>query len=349
MPVGEGDAAQRQLTELAIFIRLWRKLRDHCGARYSFAELADICVVLKLFSGSALNPEFIRQLAAFQILRDAFGLPLSDPANQQPGATGADRSQLLALWVGPSAKGWNWAVARLLDGVELYSERQFGRAKPVREGRLAERLDALSRLAGFNPGTADTWNSNPACTLRFAEVLAKILASGVKPGALLYLFNAEPAHEAEGWFPLAGDDETDVNPLDLPADDREHSLWALRGDLLAVEVCDEEIHGWNWPRVIHELRENFGYAPPSGQEPLLSLGQHLFPCALEAAGFTVTVTQRQYRVLLTSTAPWNAPPGPLAYDQSAGQLWLELPLRDEAVAAQLGRMPELDLRLNRRR
>jgi hypothetical protein len=342
LPITEGDASERQLSEVTIFIRLWRKLCEHCGARYSFAELWDICTVLKLFNGGALNPEFIRQLASFQMLRDAFGLPLSDPENQVPGATGADRSQLLALWVGTGTKGWNWAVARLLDGIQQYARRMFGRAEPVLEGRLAERLDALSRLAGFNPGTVDTWNSDPARTLRFAEVLAKILASGVKPSALLYLFNAEPADEAEGWFASLGPDEAEVYPLDLPAHDERHSLWALRCDLLEVEVGEEEIHHWTWPRVIEELRAHFGYAPPPGQQLLLSLGQHLFPCALEAAGFSVTVTQRQYSVKLSSTAPWNTPPGPLHYDTSAGQLWVELPLSDEALAAQLGRMPELN-------
>jgi hypothetical protein len=96
------------------------------------------------------------------------------------------------------------------------------------------------------------WNSDPACTLRFAE---------------------------------------------------QQSLWALRGELLAMEVSDEEVHGWTWPRVIQALRAHFGYAPPSGQEPLLSLGQHLFPGVLEAAGFSVTAVQRRYRVSLTSTAP----------------------------------------------
>jgi hypothetical protein len=341
LPVTEGDAGAQHISELTIFVRLWRKLCEHCGAHYSFAELWDICTVLKLFSGSALNPEFIRLLASFQILRDAFGLPLSDPANQAPGATGPDRCQLLALWVGSGAKGWNWAVARLLDGVHQYAKRQFGRAEAVLEGRLAERLDALSRLAGFNPGTADTWNSNPACTLRFAEALAKILASGMKPGALLYLFNAEPADEAEGWFASLGPDEAEAYPLDLPAHDEPHSLWTLRGDLLAVEVGEEEVFHWTWPRVIKELRERFGYAPPPGEELLLSLGQHLFPSALESAGFSVTVAQRQYSVKLSSAAPWNTPPGPLHYDSSTWQLWVELPLSDEALAAQLGRMPEL--------
>jgi hypothetical protein len=342
LPIDDGENGERLLIALAVLIRLWRKMREHCGARYSFAELLDINIV---FSAIGSGAEYIRQLAAFQMLRDAFGLPLSDPANQVPEAIGADRSQLLTLWLGSSAKdakGWNWAVARLLEGVNDYAKRQFGRAASVSEGRLAERLNDLSRLAGFDPETADTWNSGPACTLRFAEVLAKILASGVKPGALLYLFNAEPADEAEPWFPLTGADEADANPLDLPADDAHHSLWALRRELLAVEVSDEEVHGWTWPRVIHELREHFGYAPPAGQEPLLSLGQHFFPDVLEAAGFSVTAAQRQYRVGLNSPTPWNTPPGPLHYDRGAVQLSVELPLSDEAVAAQLGRLPALN-------
>jgi hypothetical protein len=342
LPIAEGAAGETELVELAIFIRLWRKLHQHCGARYSFAELRDICDVLKFYSNNALNPEFVRQLAAFQMLRDGFGLPLSDPSNQTPGATGADRTQLLSLWIGASAKGWNWALARLLEGVHRYAERQFGGAPRAHEERLAPRLDALSRLAGFNPGSADTWNSSPACTLRFAEVLAKILASGVEPGGLLYVFNAEPADEAERWFASLGPDEAEAYPLDLPAEDERHSLWALRRELLAIELGEEEVHGWTWPRAIEELRAHFGYAPPAGQEPLLSLGKHFFPGALEAAGFTVTAAQRQYRVTLTSSANWNTPAGPLQYDSAAAQLWLELPLNDEAVAAQLARMPELN-------
>jgi hypothetical protein len=342
LPIAQGAAGEAELIELAIFIRLWRKLQQHCGARYSFAEFRDICDVLKIYSNNTMNPEFVRQLAAFQMLRDGFGLPLSDPSNQTSGATGADRTQLLSLWVGASSKGWNWALARLLEGVQRYAERQFGGAPRTHEERLAPRLDALSRLAGFNPGSADAWNSSPACTLRFAEVLAKIVASGVEPGGLLYLFNAEPAEEAERWFASLGPDGTEAYPLDLPAESERHSLWALRRELLAVEIGEEEAHGWTWPRAIEELRLHFGFAPPAGQEPLLSLGKHFFPCALEAAGFTVTPAQRQYRVALTSTSNWNTPAGPLRYDSAAAQLWLELPLNDEAVAAQLSRMPELN-------
>ncbi len=85
-----GENVQDYLTRLSIFIPLWRKLREHCGDGYSFAELADICQVLGLYQTSgALNPDFLRQLAAFQMLRDEFNLPLVDHADPSPVAMGA--------------------------------------------------------------------------------------------------------------------------------------------------------------------------------------------------------------------------------------------------------------------
>jgi hypothetical protein len=348
LQIPEGDAGTQALTELAIFIRLWRKLQGLCGARYSFAQLWDICTVLKLFNGKSINQDFIRQLAAFQMLRDQFGLPLCDPDDQIAGATGPDRTQILALWVGSSAKHWNWAVARLLDGVKEYARSRFGGARAEHDtARLAEKIDALSRLAGFNPPTTanpstDTWNRDPACTLRFAEALAKMLASNFKPDELLYLFNAEPADQSDGWFAELDAENSETYPLDLPAHDDRHSLLELRAALLAVEVCDEDVDAWTWPRLIRQLRDHFGYAPAAGQEPLLSLGQHFFPGILQSAGFSVTPAQLQYQIALTSTAAWNTPPGPFHYDAGAGQLWLQLPLRDEAVAAKLSQMPELN-------
>jgi hypothetical protein len=113
-----GDGRQSALLQLTLFIRLWRKLRHLCGADYAFAQVYDICLVLKLFNGSVINPEFIRQLAAFQMLRDQFRLPLCDPKGEASGSTGADRTHLLALWVGNTAKMWDWAKHKLLEGVE---------------------------------------------------------------------------------------------------------------------------------------------------------------------------------------------------------------------------------------
>ena len=349
LQIPEGSAGQ-VLLELALFIRLWRKLNSVCGAGYTFQQLYDICTVFQWFSGTTINQEFIRQLAAFQMLRDHLHLPLADRSDKSTGTTGPDRTHILSLWVGSSAKKWNWAVAKLIEGIEGYSRMHFGCKRPRGEGvaHMASNLDALSRLAGFNPPTAttpstDTWNSTPGCTLRFAEVLAKMCASTFSIGELLYLFNATPPQDCPNPFP-AQDDEDALNyPFDLPEGERDHSLWKLREQLLAVEVHEEEACKWTWPAIAAEFRAKFGYAPPSGQDPLLSLGQHFFPDVLERSGFSVTPQQRQYRVPLTSTTPWNLPPGsPFQYDATGPQLWVQLPLSDEAVAAKLSQLPQLD-------
>lgn len=338
-----GDGRETALQQLVVFIRLWRKLKGLCGARYTFAQLYDICAVLNLFNGSAINPEFIRQLAAFQMLRDQFHLPLYDPRQKTAGATGADRTHVLALWV-PSAKMWSWALHHLLEGIETHARARYGCPGEREEqmAHMADHLDALSRLAGFHPGTADVWNSNPGCTLRFAEVLAKVCTSKFRVGELLYLFHAVLPHEYDNPFEQDADDALN-DPLDLPEVGHKHSLWKLREQLLAVDIADDEVHHWTWPRLVDALQDEFGYAPPSGQNPLLSIGQHFFPDVLEDAGYAVSASQRQYRTPLTSTMDWNSPPGgPFQYDTGSSTLWTQLPLRDEAVAFQLGQLSALN-------
>ena len=345
-----GDDRQTALLQLLVFIRLWRKLKGLCGAEYTFAQLYDICTVLNLYNGSAINLEFIRQLAAFQMLRDQFHLPLSDPDDETPGATGPDRTHLLALWAGSGAKKWTWAKHHLLEGVEAHARSRYGcpRAREEQIAHMADNLDALSRLAGFNPPTTtnpstDVWNSNPGCTLRFAEVLAKMCASEFRIAELLYLFNAEPPQHGENPFPIQDPDDVLTYPLDVPEDGGHHSLWELREELLRVEVGDDDWRDLTWSKIIDQFRHHFGYAPPAGQDPLLSLGQHFFPRALEESGFSVSANQRQYRTALASTTAWNSPPGsPFQYDASAAELWVQLPLGDEAVAAQLGQLPQLN-------
>lgn len=339
------------LAIINVFVRLWRKLQQVCGARYTFPELFDICTVLQLTTGAGLNPEFIRQLAAFQMLRDQFALPLREPTDHAAGVSGADRTHLLALWVGSSAGKWNWAVRQLVEGVEHHARHRYGgtRARGEFGTYLIDNLDALSRLAGFNPPTAtdpstDTWNSTPGCTLRFAEVLAKMAASNFRIGELLYLFNATPPQDAADPFPLQDPEDVSSHPLGLPEDTPEEALWRLREALLAAEACEEEAREWSWSRIAAELRDQFGYAPPaSGPDPLLSLGQHFFPDVLATEGFSIGAAQRQYRVSLTSSTDWSSPSAsPFQYDSSASQLAVRLPLRDEAVAATLSQLPQLN-------
>jgi hypothetical protein len=345
-----GNERQTVLLQLAVFIRLWRKLKYLCGAGYTFAQLYDICTVLNLFNGSAINPEFIRQLAAFQMLRDQFHLPLYEPKDETPGATGADRTHLLALWVGSGAKKWNWAKYQLLAGVEAHARSRYGCPHERQEqlNHMADHLDALSRLAGFNPPSTtnpstDVWNSTPGCTLRFAEALSKMCASEFRIGELLYLFNAELPQHCENPFPIQDAEDVLSYPLEVPEDGGHHSLWKLREELLRVEVWEEDWRELSWTKIANEFRRHFGYAPPAGQDPLLSLGQHFFPCALEESGFSVSGKQRQYRTALVSAVAWNSPLGsPFQYDASASELWVQLPLGDEAVAAKLGQLPQLN-------
>ena len=339
------------LRRLAVFIRLWRTLRALPGGGYSFATLRDICEVLHLFNDDGtINPDFVRQLAAFQILRDDFALALTDGSPPVPGTTGAARTHLLALWVGIGATKWAWALDELLDQVQWHAQARHrcGCRPPEFLKLLAENLDPLSRLAGFDPDEeADTWHALPTHTLRFAEVLAKIYASDFGIGEILLLFTTADHLGGDDPFPLQPPNEAIDSPLDLPDDETPFSLWELRRKLLNVDVSDEDAQGWSWARISTTLRGEFGFAPPSGgPDPLLVLGEHYFPSILEASGYPVPVGNRQYRtdLALSLTAPlmWNTPPeGPFRYDAAAEQLWTELALTDEAVIAKLSRIRQL--------
>src|SRR5689334_7650218 len=340
---------QQGFRRLAIFIRLWHKLKHVCGAKYTFEQLRDICEVLQLFSGNVVNPDFIRQLAAFQILRDRFGLRLGVKADSKTNATGADRTRLLALRVGPGPAGWGWALEHLLEGLQHHAKAHAHceRRGPAFMKLLAENLDPLSRLAGFNPNLAgDTWHMRPTSTLRFAEVLAKIYASRFTVGEILFLFTAGSHLDGDDPFELQEENESLDSPLGLPDDEREHSLWALRRKLLAADVPEEEVREWSWPRIEASLRNDFGYAPASGAaDPLTSLGEHFFPNVLESFGIPVDIKRRQYRVKLpaTSAGMWNTPPdGPFHYDSVANELWVHVPLKDAEVIEKLGHLRQLN-------
>ena len=336
----ENDQGQlADLYRLIVFIRLWRRLRERAWCELTFAELAQVTTALGLFGSepteTAVNPDFLRQLAALLMLRDDFG---TDPAG------------LLALWAVPPAADWAQAVQLLLHGVGRHARSRWSCAErgPEFAAVVAANLDPLSRLAGFDPDTpGDTWHARPTHTLRFAEVLGKVYASGFTVGEILFLFTTLDHLDGDDPFPLADPDETADDPLALPeADpaggDGPHSLWALRRALLAVEVDEDAAREWSWPRITAALREEFGYAPAAGgPDPLTELAEHFFPCVLERDGHAVSAQDRQYRTQLavTDTVPamWNAGQGPFRYDAAAqpGQLWARLPLRDRDVIEQL--------------
>jgi hypothetical protein len=339
------------LKRLAVFVRLWRKLQQVRGARYTFTELRDICEVLHLFTNGSINQDFIRQLPAFQILRDNWTLDLIDKTDSQSGGSGADRTHLLALWVGKSARKWSWAVGHLLDQIQVYAQTRHDcrHRSPELIKLLGENLDPLSNLAGFDSNLpTDTWYSLPTHTLRFVEVLTKLYASDFGVGEILFLFTADPHLAGDDPFPLPDENEALDSPLDLPDDEDEYSLWALRRKLLNVCVSEQDAIAWTWARIENALRNEFGFtAPPGSPDPLNSLGEHFFPCTLESARCQpVDPGKRQYRTDLSSatTSPvmWNTPPeGPFRYDTTAQELWTGLPLNDQAVNEKLSHIRQL--------
>ena len=323
---------------VSVFVRLWRKLREHSCCGYSFAVLADICQVLKLSLGGGLNRQFIRQLAAFQMLRDDFRLPIAEPWIAA-GATGVARTALLALWVTPPAPQLPWAIHELIEGVARYAQRRFG-CRPRGEdftGALASNLDSLSRLAGFDPASAtDNWRASPTHTLRFAEILAKIYASPFHLSDLTYLFTVDPLPDSHSPFPAQEAHEALAEPLGLPEGRHDHQLLRLRRRLLETAFDETECDHWDWRRIAADLRTAFGFA----EADILAFGQHFFPRALEHARYNPPAQTTRFTSALdpsaTTPALWNIPPnGPFQYDPGGKALWTALPLRDEAVFAKL--------------
>jgi hypothetical protein len=344
------------LRRLIVFIRLWRILQSVSGAQYSFTELRDICVVLRLFNeDGSINPGFIRQLSAFQRTRDLLGLPLVDEDDPPlANATDAERTHLMSL-TDPNAGKFPWALDQVLDQLQPYAQMAYKcpRKPPHFLKLLAENVDALSRLAGFDPDTpGDTWHSQWTHILRMIEVLGKIYASNFSVGQILNLFTADEHLHGDDPFPQQPLNEALCRPFDLPDDLPEFSLWTLRDKLLAVEVSEEEVSAFSWTRIESILQDEFGYAVPAGEtDPLLSFGRHFIPGILESASISVDLVDRQYRSSLpeaqTSPPMWNTNTpsepsgGPFLYDTTTDELWTELPLTDEAVLWKLSRVRPL--------
>jgi hypothetical protein len=283
------------------------------------------------------------------MLREEFGMELADPAAQvSSAAVDADRMQLLALWAGPTAAAWPWAVRHLVERAEQYARRHHRREQrsPEFVKLLVANLDPLSRLAGFDPASAtDSWHALPTHTLRFAEVLAKIYASDFSVGELIFLFTTGAHLDGDDPFPLQADNDALDFPLGLPGDEREHALWRLREEMLAVqededEATEEEEEEWPWRRIDAVLQSEFGFT--SGDT--LALGQHFFCGILARSGHEGGAATARFVTSLqdTSASTWNDPPdGPFQYDQSQQQLSATVPLTDRAVIATLSHAPDL--------
>ena len=271
-----------------MFVRLWRKLRESCRGGYSFAQLRDICDVLQLQAGGAANPDFIRQLAAFQMLRDDFGLELTDPAAPLvPGAVGRR----------PHAPAG--AVDRAVGG-----RVAVGGAAADRAGRAARAAAARPRAA---PGRVRQAADR--------EPRSAVPAGGVRPGlGHRLLARAADAHAAvrrgagQGLRLRLQRRRADLpvhrrtapgRRRPVPAAGRERRAGrparaaGRRARARPVAAAPRAARGggrggrggsrgraWPWRRIEAALQAEFGFAPAD----ITALGQHFFPGVLARAG-----------------------------------------------------------------
>lgn len=353
-----GETPLHSIQKIIVFVRLWRRLEGRYGVgRVSFSLFAAICEVLGLFKGDDVNPDFVRQLVALLMLRDLFCLPLEESSSTLAHHEGqgvlppVQRVNLLALWVGQEKAPyeWKWAIRSFLDSIEWYTEKVHRCPPPTAEFKriLAENFERLSKLAGFT--TDRPWNASPTCTLRFAEILAKICASEFTVGEILFLFTNERHLLGDDPFPYAEPSESKEDPLNVP-EDRHGGLWKLRKELLDVQIDECSAQEWTWDRIEHSLRSDFGILPPSDPkftDPVRSIGEHLFPDILERHGHHVKFEDRRFSTKLetsqTSVLMWESSPhSPFKFEPSAEKLWAELPIRDEEVIAKLQHMRQLN-------
>jgi hypothetical protein len=319
-----GDRNRNRWVHLIVFVRLWRKLR--CTTPFTFAELAEVCQVLGLLDANGeVDADFVPQLAALLMLRADFGL------------TDVPVSALLDLWRDPTSTPPGPALEILIHAAgRRATRRHAGHERTPRFHKLLRaNLDQLSTLAGFDPTDPRlSWHARPTHTLRFAEQLAKIHASGFGVGELIYLCTADEHLAGDDPYPLEDMGEAEIDPLREPDEAPGHALWDLRARLLAVRPDDETVESYTWSRIGDVLRDELGWDPAGDQ--LTALGTHLFP---EVLG----VAQRRYTTHLagSTAAMWNTPGSPFRYDDAASELSTAVPLDDDAVLSKLTRIRPL--------
>lgn len=336
-----------ELRDLFHFVRLWKNMNCVPGGGYSFKELSDICQVLGFSTDKA---GFLQQLAAFHKLRTVFDLNLTDGSSPAPDALGADRTHLLALWVNPQGDKYDWAVSHLLERIQLQAQTMADcTCRPPEFIKLLhDNLAPLSVLAGYQTEDKEyTWDRRPSYTLCFVEKLAAIYASPFSIGEIFMLFTAQEHLAGDDPFPLQSRTEAIEDPFELPDDNEAYSLWALRKKLLETTVSEAEVSGWTWMKIDACLRNEFGYDPGAGGvDYLQSLGKHFFPSTLQSAGYSISTLEQQYRaplpVAITATLMWNSDQqSPFRYDDGSENLWVQLPLTDEAFIAKFSRLRQL--------
>ncbi|KUJ20811.1 uncharacterized protein LY89DRAFT_455463 [Mollisia scopiformis] len=324
------------LRKLFLFIRLWRCLSRSVISSVSWNTLALICEALHFFN-KAVNPDFPRQLAALLMLQNHFKLSLVTRHPDMPWANRSTRTggSLLSLWALPAMQSVerDHAIDFFLHRIQDYSKSCHAcKDRPTGfQKALKDNLRALSLLAGFTD--EDPWYAKPTCTIRFAEILAKIYASNLSVGETIFLFVPDCHLIGDDPFPLPDAGKSAIETLKYPDDD-EHGIWQLREQLLSVSLGEEDIVGWTWQEMKTVIFELGGL---QAKDSFDALGIHFFPAALENCGHQVNFRDRRFEVELavadTTPSLWTIDQcSPFHYDaEDSGKLWTELPLPDEAV------------------
>lgn len=329
------------LLKLLIFARLWKSLRRGRGPSITMKVLADICKVLKLFTETNVNPEFLRQLASFLMLVQLWCLPLADTESASEQTEQPDeRIKILSLWSmkGTKTDGFQWSVRSLIAGIEKHAIHHYKCEKRSASWNKinASHLDALAELAGF---IETKWYATPTCTIRFVEILTKLYASRFTVGEILFLFTPRKHLRDDDPFPLTEKDESLDDPLNVPEDDEKHGLWALRRKLLQVQVCDDDAERWSWPKIEATLAD-LGYRPHDELFSLQFLAEHFFPDILQECGCDVSHKSRYFTTTIRDSSPklWQSHCSPFSYqappagdEEASATLRVKLPLRGEDV------------------
>lgn len=344
-------SAESDLMQLAIFLRIWKKMQLQCSTPYSFETLRDICMVFELFIGGNINPDFPSKLAHFEWLCNTFHLPLRDSKDGSTIGVGTNNTHILALWDSGATK-YSWAEQVFLEGIQRTADakRHCG-CRPQADFILfKEHIPLLAMLAGFNTAPAtDTWNYCPLRTAAFAEFLQKLWLSEFAFSEILALFTTEDQLAGDSFFQMQSANEARCNPLNWAEDSEEFSLLALREKLLAINVTAEQASELSWSEIVEKLYRDWGYAPnPSTfYDPLLEVGKHFFPNVLIAEGIAIGNQDHQYRTGLAGSPPsmWNtAVGGQFFYDTIpvVDELGTQLPIQPDKIVEKLSRIRTLN-------
>ena len=320
-------------------------------------ELRDICDVLQLQAERrgqpGLHPPARRVPDAARRLPAGPGRPRRPGA---PGAVDADRTHLLALWAdparGPVALGG--AAADHAGRAARAAAARLRAAIPEFVKLLAGNLDPLSRLAGFDPGSADR------LLARAADAHAAV-RRGAGQDLRLRLqrrradlpVHRRPAPRRRRPVPAAGRATRRWTPRSgCPTTSPDHALWRLRRELLrgqprmTARKTDEEARGGRVAVAADRVRPAGGVRVRGGRHHRRSASTSspaCWPGPARPAARRRRGSSTGLAAASTSAPMWNNPPdGPLHYDPAAEQLSARLPLTDRAVIAKLtaGPRPE---------